>query len=153
MAPIPGTLKEDGSIDRTVGSSGYGTVLFRNAENPEACWKVIDWLTSDDIQYRYATELENILGVAGRYATANLNAFSNLPWSRAELIALDEQRQCIREVPEVPGGYLVSRCLDNAFRSVYLDNKNPREQLEKQNEAMNRELVRKRKELEARKQP
>ena len=54
----------------------------------------------------------------------------------------------MREIPEVPGGYYVSRCLDNAFRSVVYDGDNPRKVFEKQVEIINSELERKRLELE-----
>ena len=48
---------------------------------------------------------------------------------------------------EVPGSYFVSRSLDNAFRAVIYDNKNPMESLEKEVLKIDREIARKRKEL------
>ena len=54
----------------------------------------------------------------------------------------------IREIPEVPGSYYVSRSIDNAFRNATYNMANPREALEKENAKINRELQRKRQELE-----
>ena len=45
------------------------------------------------------------------------------------------------------GSYYVSRCLDNAFRSVIYRDTNPRDTLDKQNKLINEELARKHEEL------
>lgn len=147
IAPIPGTLKEDGSIDRSTGSAGSAVVMFRDAENKEACWDFIDWWTQTQTQDTYNQKIENVMGAAGRNATANLEAFSHLPWSDEELAALTEQRSHIKDLREVPGSYFVTRCLDNAFRAVIFDGDNAREVFEQEVESIDREIQRKRKEL------
>ena len=53
----------------------------------------------------------------------------------------------MQELPEIPGSYYVSRSIDNAFRAVLYDQKNPREIWEKENRNINREIQRKRNEL------
>lgn len=151
MVPVPGIEQEDGSIDRSVGASGTAGVIFEKAENKEACWKFLDWYTSTETQKEFGTRVENLLGPAARYQTANLEAFNNLPWSDAELENLEFQRGFVQEIQEVPGSYFVSRCLDNAFRDVLYSSKNPRTALESENENINRELERKRIELRSRK--
>ncbi len=147
MVPIPGVLKEDGEIDRSSGGAGTAIVMFNKAENPEACWDFIDWWTTEDVQYEYSNTVENIMGPGGRQLTANLDAFGRLSWSDEELEALETQRGYVREIQEIPGSYYVSRSLDNAFRSVLYDDTNPREAFERENENINREITRKRKEL------
>lgn len=87
------------------------------------------------------------MGPGGRQVTANLEAFGRLSWSDEELEALETQREFVREIQEIPGSYYVSRSLDNAFRSVLYDDTNPREAFERENENINREITRKRKEL------
>lgn len=52
-----------------------------------------------------------------------------------------------RMLPEIPGSYYVSRSIDNAFRAVLYDKKNPRETFEKENRNINEEIARKRREL------
>ncbi len=150
MTLVPGVEGEDGVIDRTVGATGSAMSIFRKAaENghEELCWKFLEWFSRDDIQYEYASRIEAVQGEAGRYCAANENAFRRLSWTTAELEVLTEQRGWIQEVPEVPGSYYVSRCLDNAFRSVIYRDTNPRDTLDKQNKLINEELVRKHEEL------
>jgi ABC-type glycerol-3-phosphate transport system substrate-binding protein len=148
MAPVPGMLKEDGTIDRTVGSSGSASVILSDASNPDACWEFLKWWTSDEIQFLFGQASENVLGLGGRYSTANLDAFSRLGWSKEELEMITYQRSYLREVPEVPGSYYISRSIDNAFRTITINFRNPREALEWENRNINIELERKRIELE-----
>ena len=155
MAPIPGTVKEDGTIDRSLGSTGSGVVMFKterttgkNAkEHQEKCWKFIEWWTRAETQQTYNQQIENVMGPAGRNATANLEAFDMLPWKDEEKEALAIQRQWVKDLREVPGSYFVSRCIDNAFRAVIYDRDNAREVFEREVEGINREIQRKRKEL------
>ena len=151
MAPVPGIERGDGSIDCLVGASGTAGVIFEKAENKEACWRFLDWYTSTETQKEFGARVENLLGPAARYQTANIEAFNDLPWSSAELENLEFQRSFVKEIPEVPGSYFVARCLDNAFRDVLYSSKNPRTALEAENENINRELERKRIELRSRK--
>ncbi len=147
IAPVPGTEQADGSIDRSVGGAGTSIVMFDAAEDKDSCWEFIEWWTRAQTQETYDANVENVMGPAGRNATANLEAFSRLSWSDEELEALEEQRQYVQELREIPGSYFVSRCLDNAFRSVLFDGKNAREVFERENANINREITRKRNEL------
>ena len=52
------------------------------------------------------------------------------------------------EIMETPASYVVSRSLDNAFRSVVLNGKNSRERFEQEVLAINEEMARKQKEFE-----
>jgi len=71
--------------------------------------------------------MEGILGAAARYPTANIQAMSELPWTVTEYSKLEEQWDWVRGIPEVPGGYMTGRHLDNAFRLVYNEHTNPKE--------------------------
>ncbi|MDD3693732.1 MAG: extracellular solute-binding protein [Oscillospiraceae bacterium] len=147
ITTVPGTVDENGNINRSVGGAGSAVVMFKSAKNPKDCFSFIDWWTTTEVQANYGVGVENILGPAGRYSTANTKAFEMLPWTEQELSALTEQRGNVKEIMEVPGSYFVSRCLDNAFRAVLYDNKNALETLEKEVANINREIARKRKEL------
>lgn len=154
MTLVPGTPKEDGSIDRSIGATGSCISIFKKAAekgNEKECWQFLDWFTSDDAQYEYAARIEEHQGESGRYTTANLNTFQRLSWTRDELNVLNEQRSWIKEVPEDPGSYYVSRCIDNAFRAVIYRKTNARDTLDKQNKLINDELRRKHEELANRK--
>lgn len=152
IVPIPGTPQPDGTIDRSTGSIGSATVMFKteankDPEHAEACWQFMEWWMRTETQDTYNEMVENVMGPAGRNATANLESFSHLPWTEEELAALDQQREYVKDLREVPGSYFVSRCIDNAFRAVLYDGDNAREVFEREVEDINREIARKRKEF------
>lgn len=144
---IPGTVKEDGSIDRSSAGGGEADIMLKNAKNKDSCWKFLDWWEQKDTQYEYGITSENLFGPAARSMTANIEAFDSMPWSKENLAKIEEQRSYVKEIPEVPGSYNVSRCLDNAFREVKYNKKNLREQYELAIKDINAELSRKAEEL------
>ena len=82
-------------------------------------WKFLKWWMSEETQTNYGNEIENILGVGGRVATANINALNKLPWAVKDYRQLTAQLNWIKAIPEVPGGYFTSRHITNAFYTVY----------------------------------
>ncbi len=146
MTHIPGTVQEDGSIDRSEAATGSAAVVMSSSEYKEESWKFLDWWTSADIQAAYGKKIEMVLGVAGRYATANVEALQKLSWSKKEIEMILSQWECVRELPEVPGGYYMTRNIDNAFRAVVLRQQDPRESLLYWSEETDKEITRKRKE-------
>jgi hypothetical protein len=53
----------------------------------------------------------------------------------------------VRGIPEVPGGYLTGRHIDNAFRKVVVQGEDPRETMEYYVRYINEEITSKRKEF------
>ena len=147
MVPIPGKMESDGKISRTEGGSGSACVMLSNTRDKQAAWEFLKWWTSDDIQVLYGRELEAIMGPSARYNTANIDAFNKMPWSKKESDNLMAQWTQVKEVPEIPGGYYTSRNIDNAFREVVLEWENPRESFFNYNREINKEIIRKRKEV------
>ncbi len=147
MAEVPGTVNENGEINKTISAAGSGVVMLSNSVHKEAAWEFIQWWASADAQGRYGNELEQLMGAASRYNPANPDAVALLPWEEDELALLMAQREQIRELPEVLGGYYVSRGLDNAFRNVLYSGANYKEALMEQNTKINAELTRKQQEL------
>lgn len=88
------------------------------------------------------------MGAAARYATANLEAFTNLPWNAEERDAILKQWQWVEGVPAVLGGYYVNRQFDWLFRAVVLENEPVRESMLEYDRAINEEIVRKREEFD-----
>ncbi|MHB1454056.1 MAG: extracellular solute-binding protein [Saccharofermentanales bacterium] len=146
MVPVPGILDGD-TVNRAGGASGSAVILFKDAEDKNSCWKFMEWFTRTQTQAAFGNSVESLLGAAARYPTANVEAFDLLNWSKSEREVLNAQRLEIVEVPEVPGSYFLSRCLDNAFRDVLFSSTNPRVALERENISINRELARKQLEL------
>jgi ABC-type glycerol-3-phosphate transport system substrate-binding protein len=147
IAPVPGTLAENGEIRRDVSSRGFGVVMFKKTEHKEAAWEFMKWWTSQEIQTEFGREIEGLLGVSARYPTANLKAFEQLPWSSADLKRFKEQWDWVRANPEVPGGYFTGRHLDNAYRRVVLQGDDPRETIDLYVRYVNDEIAIKRKEF------
>ncbi len=150
MVPIPGTYTEDGKLNIAQGGSGSASVILRAAKdngNLESAWKFLQWWCSPEAQTRYALNVESVLGVVGRVPTANKIALSNLSWSSKEYNALCLARDAIQEIPEAPGGYYLTRDLDNAFRDVVYNNRNARESLLSWKLSVDAEIQRKREEF------
>jgi ABC-type glycerol-3-phosphate transport system substrate-binding protein len=142
MAPMPGTRRPDGTVNRSAGSTGEGAIITRDTGDLDAAWEFVKWWTSAETQARFGMELEMLMGPAARYNPANLEAFSMLPWSMAEQRVIMEQWNWVREVPVVPGGYYVARSMDNAFRRVVIFGENPRDVLLRFNRNINEEITR-----------
>jgi len=149
MYEVPGTVKPDGSIDNSVDASGASTVMFKACDDPLAGMEFIEWWSSAESQSRYGIELENILGPSGRYSTANIEAFASLNWSNTQHKKIAAQRKNVKEIPEVPGGYIIARNINNLFIDTIANRNNIRESLLRYSRIMDEELMRKQKELEA----
>ncbi len=143
MTQIPGTKQEDGSVDRTEAATGTAAVVISSTKYPEECWRFLDWWTTADTQAAYGKKIEMVLGVAGRYQTANVEALKKLSWTQNEIDMLLSQWQYVKELPEVPGGYYMTRNIDNAFRAVVLREEDPRESLLYWSEETDKEITRK----------
>ena len=128
---VPGTEVDDGqggtTIRRDTVSTGTSIMIMNDCEDKDAAWEFLKWWTSTKVQVQFGREMEGILGAAARYPTANIQAMSELPWTVTEYSKLEEQWDWVRGIPEVPGGYMTGRHLDNAFRLVYNEHTNPKE--------------------------
>lgn len=144
MAPLPGTVQSDGTIDRTQPGGGTACIMMSNLPNKEDAFTFLKWWVSADVQAAFGNSLESTMGIAARYATANKTAFEQLPWTADEQQVLTNQWAQVRPLENVPGNYYITRSLTNAFRRVVYYYENPREILLRYNEDMNTELMRKR---------
>lgn len=126
---VPGTAKEDGSIDHSAAGTVTGCIITTHSKDLQSSWKFVEWWTSADAQAEYGNQIENLLGRAARYATANMEALERLPWSDEELAQLNEQWEYVKPIPQVPGSYFTSRHVYNAFRRVLTYSDDPRQTL------------------------
>jgi ABC-type glycerol-3-phosphate transport system substrate-binding protein len=146
---VPGTVKEDGSVDHSVGCTGLASMIMADTEEKEACWEFLKWWTSAEVQTLYDREMESLMGSAARVATANQEAFNNIPWSVDTYEALSEAFTWVKGIPQVPGGYYSWRNVNNAFYTVTTDTDtaSPREELMDKVIYINDEITYKRKEF------
>ncbi|HHU61610.1 MAG TPA: extracellular solute-binding protein [Natronincola sp.] len=166
MAPIPGTMQEDGVINRAVpvaqdalvirtdqtGSvimpaGTTGSIILEKSQNQAEAWEFLKWWTSKETQVRFGQELEALIGAAARFATANVEAMQELPWRIEERDQLNIQWDWVEGVPPVLGGYYVTRQFDWLFRAVVLQNEPIRESVLDYTREINNEIARKRAEF------
>ena len=145
----PGTLQEDGTIDRSVHASGLCCMMIATDDDTvkQNAWTFMKWWVSADAQARFGREMESVLGSSARYATANKEALEMLAWSSEELAVLQEQQAWSRGFPEIAGGYSTTRHMTNAIRKVINNKEDPRETLLTYVHTINEEIEIKRKEF------
>ncbi|WP_230200139.1 extracellular solute-binding protein [Bacillus niameyensis] len=148
IAPVPGHVNENGEIVRWAGGTGMDTtsmMLFNDTpeEKQELAWEFIKWYTSPEMQTEYGLNLEQFRGETFRWNSANVQAFSQMPWRQEDLQVILQQWKWVKDVPNVPGGYMTTRQLDFAWNLTVLEGENPRIELEKAVKEINRELKRK----------
>ena len=146
---VPGTIKEDGTVDHSVGCTGLASMIMADTEEKDACWEFLKWWTSAEVQTLFDREMESLMGSAARVATANQEAFENMPWPVDTYEALSEAFTWVKGIPQVPGGYYSWRNVNNAFYTVTTDTDtaSPREELMDKVLYINDEITYKRKEF------
>lgn len=147
---VPGTVKEDGSIDCSHTLAVSAMVLMKDAKKrgtDAAAFKFIEWWTRAGIQGQYANELIALLGPAGKYATANVEAFNEMSWTASELRILSDVFDHLVGIPEMPGSYIISRYVNFAFLAAYNNGATPSDELLSYVPLINKEFERKREEL------
>lgn len=140
---IPGFVDENGNIVNTQTGGGTGASILKDTKHPEKAWEFLKWWTSAETQAAYSQNVENVLGVAGRVASANKEAVTKLSWPNEVLDVLMASWEDVQELPELPGGYYVPRSIDMAFWNTYNKSENPKDLLLEWNEIANKEIDRK----------
>lgn len=143
IAPIPGYMQEDGTINRSIAGSGTGCGVVAPSKNKDAAWEFLCWWTSAETQLRYNNNVESILGTVSRTATANISAFNSYSWNVDDLEVLNYQWNQVQELPELPGGYYVSRAIDQAYWEVLNGESNEKDAMLKWGKVANSEIDRK----------
>ena len=147
---VPGTVQEDGTVNKSIVTTMNSIVIMMDAADrgtDQAGFDFIKWWMSGDIQGQYANELVALLGPAGKYATANMDAFNDMSWTANELQEIHNQFANLKGVPEMPGSYIIARNVEFAFLDVYNNDAIPSEALQDYTNTINAEFTRKREEL------
>jgi hypothetical protein len=174
FVPLPGTVREkrpeDGSHYEELGAIYYNGVQYANAvidndagagvscsvitrnsmqrENMDNAWAFMQWWVSAESQSRFGNEMIAIMGAAAKQPTANIEALENMAWPTADLRNLRAQFNNLSARPEVPGGYIVDRYVDFAWKKVYNDGASAVETILDYIVEINKELTRKRMEFD-----
>lgn len=129
IAPVPAMVMDDGTLNRSQASNGSSCLIFSNSKDKASSWEFLKWWTSADTQADYGIEIEALQGASARWATANTEAFTRLPWAKRISTVIESQWDNVKGVPQVAGGYYTARSIDNAIRSVVNEKENTRETL------------------------
>lgn len=146
MTMVPGTKKADGTVDHSVSAAGTAAMIFSNTDDIDSSWKFLKWWVSGQTQSDYAIGLETKLGASARVMVASKSAFETLDWTDEQKAALKQQWNWVDGTPEVPGGYLMSRHINNAFRKIVYNDADLRETLGEYKVIIDKELTLKREE-------
>lgn len=143
MAAIPGTVSEDGTVNHTSSGGGTGCAILKSSKHPEKAWEFLKWWTDSDTQLKYSNDLESVLGPAGRVALSNVEAIKGLSWDYSMLDSILEAWSEVKEIPEYPGSYYVSRSIYQSFWNVVNDNQNTKDMLMEYGTEADEEIARK----------
>lgn len=149
MTPLPGTSK-DGRVNRSSAGGGTGCAIMKSTPYPDQAWAFLKWWTSAETQSAYSANVEAVLGPTGRIAVSNVEALGRLSWEQEDLQAINTAWSEVREVPEMPGSYYISRSIDHSFWNVVNNHENPRNILLKHGREVDNEIARKWKQYENR---
>jgi ABC-type glycerol-3-phosphate transport system substrate-binding protein len=146
---FPGTVREDGTIDRTAQTDGFCCMMIATDDEKvkNNAWEFMKWWTGTEAQVRFGREMESILGASARYQTANKHAIRQLAWSSKQLKVLEDQMAQTRGFPEIAGGYSTTRHITNAIRRVINTKEDERETLLNYARTINEEIRIKRREF------
>ena len=139
VACVPGTT----GGNATVAGGGTGCAIIKRSPNQQEAWEFLKWWTSADTQTRYSNNVESLLGMLGRQATATVDGLKNLAWNSEDFATISEQWSRVQEVPEVPGSYYLGRALDQAYWSVLNDGVNAKDAIVKWSMTADSEIQRK----------
>lgn len=167
IALVPGVEDEDGVVQRQTAGAAQNSIIFKSedtdpeiiltdSENSkagdtmkreEAAWRYLEWWMSTETQVEFGTILQTTYGKEYIWNSANIEAFSQLPWKSRDREVILEQMQWITESPRIPGTYMLERELSNAYISVVVQGEPLRTTLDSAVKLMNRETERKLKEF------
>lgn len=147
IAPVPGTVQEDGSILRSGNASMTTCMIFKNTNMSEEAWKFMKWWLSAETQTAFAETMELSYGTEYRWNTANLKAFeeTSYPDEHKEVIKIAWNHQ--KENPQHPATYIVEREISNAFTNATVNGDTVIEALDASKLVADREIMRKLKEF------
>ena len=143
VAELPGTVSADGNVSHISSGGGTACGILKSTNNPEKAWELLKWWTSPEIQLSYSNNVEAILGPAARVAVANTEAFNKMSWDVDMKENIIKAHSNVREIPEIPGSYYLSRSIDHCFWNVINSNKKPKNMLLQWGAEVNDEIARK----------
>lgn len=145
IALVPGIEDEEsGEVLRYMSGGAESTVMFASDDEREKqAWTFMEWWSSAEIQAEFGQMLQIMYGDEYIWPTANLEAFSRLPYPTAHKEIIIEQSKSILEAPRLLGSYMMEREVSNAFNDIVVNGKTLRSRVDSLVKTVKRETERK----------
>ena len=144
IALVPGTVQDDGSIDRSTCGCAESTVIFKSNSQREAqAWEFISWWSSTEVQAEFGQIMQIVYGDEYFWPTANVDALERLPIDSADKEVFLQFAANVVDVARVPGTYMLEREMSNAFNSIVVDGESVQTRLDAAVKTIDREIMRK----------
>jgi len=149
IALMPGIEQPCGRIDRTSCANADSTVIFKSTpEREQMAWQFVEWWSSTAVQAEYGQTLQIIYGEDYMWATANIDAFMQLPWKTKDKLIIAEQMTHVIDIARVPGTYMLEREMSNAFNDIVVNGRTAQARIDRAIKTIDREIMRKLEEFE-----
>lgn len=145
IAPPPGTVQEDGTIMNSTCGNAESTVMFKieDKNRRDKAWEFMKWWSSTEVQSEFGQIIQITYGDEYMWASANLEAFSQLPWDTRDKNIIMEAAKNVIDVARIPGTYLLEREMSNAFNDITVNGDIAQTRIDKAVKTVNREVKRK----------
>ncbi|MBU1093813.1 MAG: extracellular solute-binding protein [Firmicutes bacterium] len=134
-------------VNRSMSGAQQASVIFEKSDKKEEAWSFLSWWMSTDTQVMFSNTLLNTLGTRYLWNSANLEAFEQFSWNEEHKAIILEQWTHLKEIPKIPGSYIIEREISNTWNSVVYDDSNLRSTVSDALIKINKELARKLKEF------
>lgn len=142
-----GVEKSDGTIDVTQTGDNKCCVIFEKSNKKEEAWNFIKWWLSDDIQIKFASDIQATYGSTFLWNTANINAFKTLAIPEEDKQIIIKQLESLYNIPQTPATYMYERGISNAWNACVFNNTSVRAAVTDYALEIKREATRKMKEF------
>lgn len=144
ISVVPGTVQEDGTVNRSTCGCAESTVIFKSDADREAkAWEFIKWWSSTEVQAEFGQTMQIIYGDEYMWMTANVEAFAQLPIDQDDKEVILEFTKNVVDVARVPGTYMLEREISNAFNAIVVEGEDERERIDQAVKTIDREIIRK----------
>lgn len=135
-------------INRSMPGAQQAGIIFEKSDKIDQAWTFLKWWLSTDTQKLFSETIVNTLGSRYLWNSANLEAFQAFNWKEEHKQVILSQWQHLKEVPKIPGSYLVEREISNTWNKVVFNDANLRSTISDALIKMNKEIKRKMKEFD-----
>lgn len=146
ISVVPGTTVNTGTetrINRYMPGAQQSCMIFNKSDKLDEAWEFVKWWTKTETQLQFSDNMVNTYGRRYIWNTANINAFKQNGWNKNHKAIITEQWKWLKEVPKIPGSYVIEREISNIWNSVVFEDSNLRDTVNNAVLRMNKEILRK----------